>query len=872
MKNKRNILIILLSMILICCAGTVCAADSNNTVDIVSDVDSKEEYISVSDNEQADNVDESVLSTQNEKSCRNFNVTSDNEILSVSNEDSLGVTTQETNQYLNDIKTSTSDEFYKFVDYLIKQKGFKFNAKNSNDGYTIYSSSNYQSKLYDGENYVLPAGTQYFISKDRMAYVLDDYYPDMLYIQNGNTYVDEIYLGWLKNVENYHLILNVDESNDLVPIIPTQSSSQSSSSNLPPVYDLRNVNGKNYLTPVKHQKGGNTCWAFASIAALESFLLKSEGKTYDFSTNYDFSENNLKNVMSNIGRQGMDYVFVNEGGFGSVALAYFLRWSGPISDELDKYITDNTGHVISNNPIEFNNSEKHVQGVKYINRYNGLLDYNEIKQTIMDYGPFVTSMWMINQYPYLNGVNYYYFGNADEKDAQGNKLNFAHAICIVGWDDNYSKDNFLIKPEKDGAFIVRNSWGSEWGDGGYFYMSYCDTKLAFQNYHELSDAVGFVFTSVQDKTNYDKNYHYTPLGSIFWPDSNQKSIKYRNNYISSSDEILKACGVYVNCPVTCDIEVFVNDEVKSVAKQKIQLNYAGFHTINFDSPTKLTKGQKFRVEVALQSSTNLKYPLECIIKYSDDEIRYSGASSNFGESEFYENGIWKDITTKYPDANLCLNAYTDYYPIPTRFDVSDLTMNAGENRNIVATLYDIKDNKIKNAQITISINGVTVISVTNDNGQVSFPFTMSVGVYSVNFNFNGNDMYVGVSKIITVTVNQVIVQVPPQPEPTVNPPVIPSDPVITKPDSIGKVFKLNGIESGKYSANKKFKLDLDPNANLKVSLYINSKTEKLSFDNGKCTLKLGNYNYLKKNKEYKFRFTGSKNNYVLDKSVKIKIV
>ena len=94
MKNKRNILIILLSMILICCAGTVCAADSNNTVDIVSDVDSKEEYISVSDNEQADNVDESVLSTQNEKSCRNFNVTSDNEILSVSNEDSLGVTTQ----------------------------------------------------------------------------------------------------------------------------------------------------------------------------------------------------------------------------------------------------------------------------------------------------------------------------------------------------------------------------------------------------------------------------------------------------------------------------------------------------------------------------------------------------------------------------------------------------------------------------------------------------------------------------------------------------------------------------------------------------------------------------------------------------------
>ena len=292
MKNKRNILIILLSMILICCAGTVCAADSNNTVDIVSDVDSKEEYISVSDNEQADNVDESVLSTQNEKSCRNFNVTSDNEILSVSNEDSLGVTTQETNQYLNDIKTSTSDEFYKFVDYLIKQKGFKFNAKNSNDGYTIYSSSNYQSKLYDGENYVLSAGTQYFISKDRLSYVLDEYYPDVLYFKNNDVYVDELYLGWLKNVENYHI--NVDELNNIVTISSSQSSSQSTSSNLPPAYDLRNVDGKNYVTPVKNQFKGGNCWAFASIAALESFLLKTEGKTYDFSTNYDFSENNLK--------------------------------------------------------------------------------------------------------------------------------------------------------------------------------------------------------------------------------------------------------------------------------------------------------------------------------------------------------------------------------------------------------------------------------------------------------------------------------------------------------------------------------------------------------------------------------------------------
>ena len=194
MIKKR---VILLFIILLCSVSAVCATESNDTIDIVSDRDS-DELISVNIDEQEDTMDKSVLSIQNEKD--KSNVTVDDEILSVDNENSLSVT----NQYLNDIKVSTSDEFYNFVDYLINQNGFKFNTKSTDDGYTIYSNSKYSCKLYDGENYVLPAGNTYYISKNRMSYILDEYYPDMLYSQDGNTYVDELYLGWLKWVENYH--------------------------------------------------------------------------------------------------------------------------------------------------------------------------------------------------------------------------------------------------------------------------------------------------------------------------------------------------------------------------------------------------------------------------------------------------------------------------------------------------------------------------------------------------------------------------------------------------------------------------------------------------------------------------------------------
>ena len=865
--NIKHEIMLLLSIVLICCAGTVCAADSNNTVDMVCDVDSNEEFTSISKYELADDVEESVLSTKKEKS---NNVTVDGEKLSLSNEDSLAVTAQETNQYLNDIKTTTSDEFYKFVDYLIKQKGFKFNAKNSDDGYTIYSSSNYQSILFDGENYVLPAGTPYFISKNRISYVLDEYYPDVLYFKNNDVYVDELYLGWLKNVENYHMTFNDGGLNNVFTIDSSQSSSQSTSSNLPKAYDLRDYG---YVSPVKNQFNSGNCWAFASIAALESFLLKNEGKTNDFSAMYDFSENNVKNLVSSIGRQGVSFFSVNNGGRTAMALAYFLRWSGPVSEELDKYMIDINRNVVSNTPNEFP-SEKHVQGIKYIHARNGPKDNDEIKQAIMDYGAVVTSMTMIQKYPYLdeNNVNYYYDGVPIQIDSDGETL--MHEVCIVGWNDDYKAKNFAKTPIGDGAFIVKNSWGPDWGDKGYFYVSYYDTCFAHFPEFEINNAVGFVFTSVQDKLNYDINYQYTPLGTTFWFNSNSKSVRYRNNWNASSNEWLRACGVYVDGPVDCSVEVFVNnDNVNSVAKQEIKLNYAGFHTINFDNPVKLTKDQKFRIQVTLNSQNYIFVPVERLVvaPNSIGEIVYiyNESSSHVGESEIFEDGVWKDITTKYWNANLCLNAYSDFYPMITKFDVSDLTMNAGENKNIVATLYDKNNNVVKNAQITISINGVTVVGVTNDNGQVSFPFTMSVGVYNVNFNFNGNDLYVGVSKTISVTVNQVTVVVPPQSQPPVSSPTtnIPNNPVVTKPTSTVTVLKII-YTNKKFSPIENVDLTLRPEKSLKVTVKGNNIKQQIPFKNGKGSLLLNKFK-LKNKKAYSFNFAYSSDKYLLKQTIKI---
>ena len=235
----------------------------------------------------------------------------------------------------------------------------------------------------------------------------------------------------------------------------------------------------------------------------------------------------------------------------------------------------------------------------------------------MDYGGVATSMWWIGNYEIKD--NYYYNGLANERGSDGKLLNFGHAVCIIGGDDNYSAKNFYnsklnIQPKGDGAFIVKNSWGNDEGKDGYYHVSYYDTQLARKTFTELNYCAGVTFTSVEDKSNYGKNYNYNPQGVTYWLDtySNGKlatTVSYYSQWVASDDDNLKACGVYVNDACRCNIKVFVDDIYKGT-KNNVVLPYAGFHTIQLSNIIPVKKGQKFRIEVTIISNTPVSLPCE----------------------------------------------------------------------------------------------------------------------------------------------------------------------------------------------------------------------------------------------------------------------
>ena len=388
---------------------------------------------------------------------------------------------------------------------------------------------------------------------------------------------------------------------------------------LPAAYDMRDY-GR--VTPVRDQGRYGTCWAFASLGALETTMLPKEENI--FSTDH-MSMNNSYNL-------GID-----SGGEHTMSIAYLAAWQGPVYEADDPY-----GDETSDEELE---AVKHLEEALIINEK----DMDVLKSAIFRYGAVETSVYTQMEYvdsvsPYYSKENASYYYNGEELPN--------HDLVVVGWDDNYAKENFTNMPEGDGAFICKNSWGPDFGDGGYLYVSYYDVNICQKS---------VIYTRVGDADNYDNIYQTDLLGWIGHMGFDKEEAYFANVYTAGQNEELAAVAFYATGKDT-EFEVYVVTDYEDKESLKNRqfvaagnTKYAGYYTVDFPESIKLKDNEKFAVVVKIKTPGAV-HPIA--IEYnSDDRTESFDISDGEGYISLYGE-MWHSAE-ETQQSNVCLKAFTN---------------------------------------------------------------------------------------------------------------------------------------------------------------------------------------------------------------------
>lgn len=492
---------------------------------------------------------------------------------------------------------------------------------------------------------------------------------------------------------------------------------------LPARYNLAE-NG--FVTDVKNQQDSGNCWAFAALASLETCVLKASNKTFNFSVE------NMKNLIEMYSAYGWK-METNEGGYNGMPMGYLASWLGPVNATLDPF--DDKGTL---SPLL--DSEMHIQNIYVLPARTSYTDNDAIKEAILKYGGLYASYY--HSAGYLNSkTNAYY----DPYTGNGN-----HAITVVGWDDNYSKNNFYTAPAGDGAFIVKNSWGSSWGDNGYFYISYYDRVLFAVN----KDNQAFTYI-LNDTVRYTKNYQYDVAGMTDYLITGKKTVWYKNIYNATGNEAIAAVSTFFNTTVDYEISIYVNDVLQLT--QNGRHEGSGYYTIPLKEYVPVAVGDIFKIVVKLANPQNGYAAVPISEQLSTTRCYYAPGVSYFSN----DGKKWTDLydysasaySHTYNSQVACLKAFTVADMQNTTVTLNNITPKVQEFSEIIATVTDAKGKMAKIGEVIFSINGTNYTAGVVDGVAKINVYFDEVGDYVISANYQNNGLYNGsfVQKTVSVT-------------------------------------------------------------------------------------------------------------------------
>jgi C1A family cysteine protease len=343
----------------------------------------------------------------------------------------------------------------------------------------------------------------------------------------------------------------------------------------PTAWDWRDHNG---VTPVKNQSTCGSCWAFAAIADFESTVLLNNEDPIRIMTQgggspfgiYDFSEENLKEC--NHWASGCG------GGSAWASTNYFSR-RGVVEENCDPYNAYQTGVC-----KETCTRIKQLTGWRVLPE-----DTATIKDMVYTYGPCYTTMFAsFPGFSSYDGTYVMYHAGTEMAN---------HAVLIVGWDDS------LVHAGGEGAWICKNSWGTNWGDNGYFYIAYGSARIG-QGTNIIVSYKQYDYMEMSGTLyHYDEGGWYSSVGT-----GSQETSWGLVRFTPTKDEAIYAIDFWaVDDAMTANIYIYDSFDGNDVSDLlcgplPVTCEYAGYYSVDLTYPVWVNGGDDFFVLIQFNAS------------------------------------------------------------------------------------------------------------------------------------------------------------------------------------------------------------------------------------------------------------------------------
>lgn len=529
---------------------------------------------------------------------------------------------------------------------------------------------------------------------------------------------------------------------------------------LPAKYDLRT---QGLSTTIKDQSPYGSCWSFGALASAESSVLAKAGATGSAPVSTpDYAERHLvyytyKGANHDAGDPtGNDYVtaqgpvgtnedlLFDQGGNSSLAAMTLSRWYGAVNESDAPY-----GPNSSVAPGNQKGSAAHLQNAYFLaspavidesNAYSYDAEATKtMKEALMEYGVLNVSYYA-DVARVGDTETYQYYNAANNCQFTYDYLGTNHSVAIVGWDDDYPASNFNAghQPEGNGAWIIKNSWGTDVQDNGYFYLSYYDRNIDGVTFFDMDAA------DANGEFAYDNMYMYdgasiattilnaffneeTRFSNVFTADSREKLEAISTYTLSAGAKVTGA--VYVNPTATNDPnEPFNPENGTKAAEISTTLKYGGYNTITLSKPVELNAGDTFAVVLSVYDPVQKKYWVPAEYTIPSDLGFFFKANADISAGQSYIGGpqyYWADMSSAngqitgagLTGGNATIRAFTTENP--------EVTETAPTLRSLGVRAIDVAGEQISNTLNTPNAAGVTTIELPELTGKIYFTFALN---------------------------------------------------------------------------------------------------------------------------------------------------